>query len=419
MDREIPLHIRRKENRKRIVRYSIVVLSITLVIIGLISFFKGSLSSKNLAVGKVSRGTLEITVNASGKVIPLVEEIIVSPISSKILEVYKNPGDMLEIGDAILKLDITSLETGYKQKLDEREMKKSRLLQMQVNLENNLSELQMQLSVKEMHLKQLETEFKNEKYLDSIGASTSDKVRQISLTYEVAKLEFQQLKQKIENQKANASAELKVQRLDLSIFEKSLAESERLLQDARILSPQRATLTSVNSDIGSPVGVGTQIATISDLTRFKVIAEIAGGYADKLSPGAKVIVKSGQMELEGTAVNIIPSVQNGIISFTVVLKEPGNPKLRSGLKTDVYVTYGIKDDVLRIPNSAYYIGKGLYDLWVIKGDKAVKRKVNLGESSFDYVEVISGLEHGEEVIISDMNPYKHRENVKIKNYWKL
>lgn len=413
MDREIPLSEQRKERRKQIIRYGAIIVGLAIVVIIVVNFLQGSISSKNVIIGTVDRGTIEVTVNASGKVIPLTEEIIVSPINSRILEVYKEAGDSVNKDEPILKLELASIETDYKQKLDEKEMKKSKLIQSQVSLDNTISDLQMQLQVKDMKLKQLQTELKNERYLDSIGASTSDKVRQAALNYEVAKLELQQLKEQIVNEKKNASAEVKVQQLDLSIFEKSLAESARLLKDARILSPQRATLTYVNNQIGSQVSAGTQIAIVSDLNNFKVLAEIADSYAEKLSSGAKAIIKIGQLQLEGTVVNITPSVKNGVINFTVMLKDSGNSRLRSGLKTDVYVTHGIQDDVLRIPNSTYYIGAGEYELWVVKNGVAEKKKIKLGESSFEYVEVISGLEKGEQVIISDMNQYKNKQKLKI------
>lgn len=413
MDREIPLSEQRKERRKQIIRYGAIIVGLAIVVIIVVNFLQGSISSKNVIIGTVGRGTIEVTVNASGKVIPLTEEIIVSPINSRILEVYKEAGDSVNKDEPILKLELASIETDYKQKLDEKEMKKSKLIQSQVSLDNTISDLQMQLQVKDMKLKQLQTELKNEKYLDSIGASTSDKVRQAALNYEVAKLELQQLKEQIVNEKKNASAEVKVQQLDLSIFEKSLAESARLLKDARILSPQKATLTYVNNQIGSQVSAGTQIAIVSDLSHFKVLAEIADSYAEKLSSGAKAIIKIGQLQLEGTVVNITPSVKNGVINFTVMLKDSGNSRLRSGLKTDVYVTHGIQDDVLRIPNSTYYIGAGEYELWVVKNGEAEKKKIKLGESSFEYVEVISGLEKGEQVIISDMNQYKNKQKLKI------
>ncbi|MDL2240779.1 HlyD family efflux transporter periplasmic adaptor subunit [Bacteroidales bacterium OttesenSCG-928-K22] len=414
MDRIISKKEKQRDNLKKFLKYFLIIIVVFVAFVLIMKLMQSSISTKNLIIKEVDRGNIEITVNATGKVIPLNEEIIVSPINSRILEIYKNPGDLLEIGEPILKLELSSVETDYNQKLDEREIRRSKLEQLKINSENALSELKMQQKVKEMQLRQLFTELQNEKYLDSIGASTLDKVRQASLSYEVAELELEQLKQQIENQKINVDAELRVQQLELSIFEKSLVESEKLLKDARILSPQKATLTFVNNQIGAQVGAGEQVAIVSDLSRFKVEAEIPGSYADKISVGSKVIVKTGLLLLEGTAVNITPSVKNGTISFVVILNDAGNEKLRSGLKTDVYVNYGIKEDVLRISNGTYYVGKGVYDMWIINDNVAEKRKVNLGECSFEYVEVISGLKLGDQVIISDMSNHKNKQSIKVK-----
>ena len=54
---------------------------------------------------------IEVSVSASGKVVPAFEEIINSPINSRIVEVYRKGGDSVEIGTPILKLDLHSTET--------------------------------------------------------------------------------------------------------------------------------------------------------------------------------------------------------------------------------------------------------------------------------------------------------------------
>ena len=143
-------------------------------------------------------------------------------------------------------------------------------------------------------------------------------MRQIELNYEVAALELEQLSARIANEQASASAGQQILHLELSIFEKGLAERERLLRDARILSPQKATLTYVNNQTGAQVSPGEQIAIVSDLSRFRIEAEMAGAYADRLSAGSKAIIRSGQAETGGTAVNITPSVANGIVKFIVL-----------------------------------------------------------------------------------------------------
>ena len=85
------------------------------------------------------------------------------------------------------------------------------------------------------------------------------------------------------------------------------------------------------------------------------------------------------------------------------------------MKTDVYVMNAVKDDVLRIANSSYYVGKGEYELFVVNGNQLLKRKVQLGDSNFEYVEVVSGLQEGDLVIVSDMNAYKDKNKLKIED----
>ena len=112
--------------------------------------------------------------------------------------------------------------------------------------------------------------------------------------------------------------------------------------------------------------------------------------------------------------DVTPLSKNGVISFTVQLEEDSHRRLRSGLKTDVYVMNAVKDDVLRIANASYYIGKGEYELFVVNGDQLLKRKVQLGDSNYEYVEVISGLEPGDQVVVSDMASYKDKNKLKVK-----
>lgn len=416
MDRKISVSERKKRIRKKLIPFAITGVVIIIIIILVSILFKDSVSRNALEIGKVDQGAIEVSIAASGKVSPLTEEIIVSPISSRILETYKNPGDIVEKGEALLKLDLASIETEYQQKLDEREIKKSKLVQLQVQSDNTISELIMQQQIKEMQLKQLETDLGSERYLDSIGASTKDKIRHAELAYQEAKLQLRQLRQKVENEKKSVDAELNMQKLELSIYEKTLAESVRLMKDARILSPQRATLTFINKQIGAQIAQGAQVAIVSDLTRFKIEAEISDGHREKLSIGAKALIEIGNTELTGTIVNITPSITNGVINFTIIPDDSENPNLQSGLKADVYVRYGRRQDVVRVPYGKWLKqGKGDYFLWVIKGNKAEKRRVKIGENSSEYAEVISGLSIGEEVIISDnMEEYKNQQSINIK-----
>ena len=415
MDREISKEVQRKEQRKQFIRIGTAVGGFIVLIVVVISMLQTSLKRKDLNISTVDKGVIEVSVSASGKVIPAFEEIINSPINSRIVEVYKRGGDSVDVGTPILKLDLQSAETEYNKQLDEEQMKSLQLEQQRVTNHNKLSEMEMNLKVSRMELDRKAVELRNERYLDSLGAGTTDKVRQVELDYNVSVLKLKEDEQKYKNEQALAEAELKVKELDLNIFRKSLAETRRTLEDAQIRSPRKAILTYVNNEIGSQIGQGAKVAIVSDLSHFKIEGEIADTYGDRIAAGSKAVIKIGSEKLNGTVSDVTPLSKNGVISFTVQLEEDNHRRLRSGLKTDVYVMNAVKDDVLRIANSSYYVGKGEYELFVVNGDQLLKRKVQLGDSNFEYVEVISGLQEGDEVVVSDMNAYKDKNKLKIED----
>lgn len=380
MDREIPKEVRNKERNKKIIRYSAIGVTAVVVISVLVSLMRTGVQKKDLVLSTVDKGTIEVSVSASGKVAPAFEEIITSPINSRIVEVYRRGGDSVDVGTPILKLDLQSTETEYKKLLDEEQMRRYKLDQLRVNNQTKLSDMAMQIKVSAMKLNRMKVELRNEHYLDSLGAGTTDKVRQAELSYNVAQLEYEQLKQQYNNEKQVAAAELQVQELDFNIFRKNLAEMKRTLDDAQIRSPRKAILTYINNQVGAQVPQGGQLAIISDLSHFKVEGEIADTYGDRVAAGGKAIVKIGTEKLEGVVSSVTPLSKNGVISFSVQLVDDNNRRLRSGLKTDVYVMNAVKEDVMRIANASYYVGRGEYELFVMTAeDEIVKRKVQLGD----------------------------------------
>lgn len=414
MDRQIPKEVLKKERNKRILRYGTIAMVGVVGVVILFSFMRTSINESDVVFSTVDTGVIEVSVSASGKVVPAFEEIINSPINTRIMEIYCKGGDSVEVGTPIMKLDLQSTETEYKKLLDEEQMRDYKLAQLRANNKTKLNNIAMLVKVKAMELNRMEVELRNERYLDSLGSGTTDKVRQAEYSYNVAQLEYEQLQQQYANEKEVLDAEYKVQELDFSIFRKGLAELKRTLDDAQVRSPRKAVLTYINNQIGAQVGQGSQLAIISDLNHFKVEGEISDTYGDRVVAGRRAIVKLGNEMLEGTVSSVTPLSKNGVISFSVQLNEENHVRLRSGLKTDIYVMSAVKEDVMRIANGGYYVGRGEYELFVRTSVGEVeKRKVQLGESNFEYVEVKDGLKNGDQVIVSDMTQFRNNKVVKL------
>jgi HlyD family secretion protein len=415
MDRKIDAKILRQRKIKTLTTVSGTLIAIVIIFILLVHVFRSGISAADVYTSTVDKGPIEISVPATGKVVPLAEEVIISPVSTKIMEVYKKAGDAVNERDVILKLDLITIHTEIEKQDNELKMKQYKLEQEKITSQSTLSDLEMEIEISEMQIKRMEVLLKNERFLDSIGAGTSDKIRQAELDFAVDQLKLKQLKRKYENQKHILESNDKVLQLDYSIAQKNAMLKNKTMTEAQVRAPRTATLTWVNEQIGAKVAEGEQLAIISDLSHYKVEAEVSESYGSKVFSGNNVIIKSSGKELRGKIGNVVPSVSNGTFVFTVFLEDNQNELLRSGLKVDVYVIHAVQEETLRIANRSYYTGPGEYDLWVVREGEAVKRKVVLGESSHNYVEVKEGLQEGEVVITSDMNRYLDDNKLYFKN----
>ena len=413
MDRQIPV----SEQRKKKIRKIAIAATVAVVVLGigawLGSMMMPSIDRKKLMISEVDRGTIDVSVSATGNVVPAFEEIIISPISAKILEVYAHSGDSVEVGTPLLRLDLQSAEADYAKALDEQEIRRQQRAQQLASNETQLADRRMQIEVKEMELSQLEAKLRNELYLDSLGSGTRDRVRQAETTLRTAQMQLNQLRQQYQNEVKAKQADQRIQQLNDGIYERNLDAQRRTLNDARICSPRRGTLTYINTEVGSIAGGSQKIAVVSDLSHFKAECEISDNHSERVRVGGAVILRIGKERLRGTINTVTPLSKSGAITFTVVPDDMSHPRLRSGLRAEVFVITSIKDDVLRIKNGSFYSGPGDYTLFVMNGDTLLPREVKLGECNYDYIEVISGLEVGEQVVVSDMTKYKGKEKLKL------
>lgn len=414
MDRQIPIEEIKRRRKKKFLRIAIASVAVVAIILTFTSHSRNSVKRDQLKIAVVDCGDIEPSVAASGIVVPSIEEMIICPINSQILEVLHHSGDAVEAGTPLLRLDTQSAQIDYQKSVDQLQMQQSQFERLKINNRTYLDDLSMKVKVAAMKLDRLEAELRNERYLDSLGSGTHDKVKEAEFSCKTSRLELEQLRQQLSNEKLIKAADEREKQLEINIASRNLAEIKRTLDDAAIRSPRNAIITYIMDEVGAQVSQGSKIAVVSDLSHFKINGSIADIYSEYVTAGGKVTVKIGNDNLIGTIGSVTPLSKDGKISFTVNLAEDNHQRLRSGLKADVHVVNSIKENVLRLPNSNYYVGPGEYTLFVFNGDDTlVPRIVHLGECSYDKVEVIDGLNAGDHVVISDMKQYKNVKSIKV------
>lgn len=414
MDREIPKSERRKAALRKILIWGGAAAVVGTGIAITLSLLNPSVKRTDLIVGTAEVQTLETTVSCSGRISPAFEEIIISPISSRIIDVYAHAGDSLHEGDPILLLDLSATTTDLEKISDNRSI--TTLGAEQTHLANvtNLKDLEMQVSIKEMEAGQARQQWLNEIYLDSLGSGSGEKVEEARLAYERSRLQLQQLRVRLENETHTARIAEQTKQLEVSIASRNEAAQSRLLADARVKAPRNAVLTSISASIGQPVNQGDRLATIADLTRFKAEGEAADIYAPFIRPGASTTVKVGSKNYHGMVSYVEAASSDGMLRFSVLLDEDSQG-LRPGVRANLYVTAEEIPDALTIPRFTDYTEPGKYRLFVFTSDSELEPvTVTLGEANYDRIEVKSGLSAGDRVVLTSLRRFENARALKVK-----
>ncbi|TCD02872.1 HlyD family efflux transporter periplasmic adaptor subunit [Pedobacter psychroterrae] len=414
MDREISA----KQRRQRSVKIYLIVVIASAVSALAFVYINGMvepvINRSDFKTSVAESGVVEATVPASGIIMPEYELTISSPVNAKIEQVMFNAGEKVLAGQSILRLNKESSVLAFEKLNEEQHVNRNKIYQMSLELEKSLDELKTQFAIKEMKINSLETALEHEQSLLDIGGSTQENVKQARLTLNVAKLELTQIKNQIENQKATMKANLKSLGYEINIREKDIKGINDKLKGAAISSPRNGVITWVNSKIGADINEGEELVRIADLSSFKVEASISDTYANEVKTGRTAMIRINKTDLRGNISNVQPAVENGTVKFSVSISDKSSKLLRSNLKVDVFVITSYKERATRIKNGPAFNGSEEQQIFVLKGNEAIRRKIKTGESNSDFIEISSGIQPGESVIISDMQDFIHLEKVKVK-----
>ena len=413
MDIDIEQQVSRSR-RKRILLTSAAII---LILLSAVYFLRASLtstiSSNTIATAVVEQGTIENTITASGEIVPEFEEIISSPITASIQQVKKNAGSTVAAGESVIMLDKSATVTELATKKFQLEAKKNNIRKLKLELDKSFYDIKSNNDIKQLRINSLTAEVENAKRLLKAGGGTQEDVEKAELELKVARLEKQQLENEIKSKQQTMQVEMRQSEIEASIQQNDLAELQRKLNNADILTSRPGVITWVNKNIGAMVNAGEPLARIADLSGFKVSGTISDNFIDDLKQGMPAIVRINETQLKGTVTQIYPTIQNNIVQFDVKLDSQYARLLRPNLKVDVFLVTQSKSNVLRVANGAAFRGSSPQNVFVVQNGKAVRRKVRTGLSNFDYIELQDNITAGETVIISDMSKFKHTDEITI------
>jgi HlyD family secretion protein len=415
MDKTIEAEVKQKR-KKQYLLITILCIAVLAVMLFLMrSFFSSTIKRSAITTAIVELGNIENTINATGEIRPEFEEVITSPVSASIQEIILDAGSKVTTGQSILKLDKTAIQVEYEKGKFQLESKQNDIRKLKLELDKSYFDLRSNNNIKQLRINSLTADVENSKRLYKAGGGTREDVEKAELNLKVAQLEKEQLENEIKSKQQTMQVEIRESEIAAAIQQNELKELMRKVSLASIQSTRGGVVTWVNKNIGAAIREGEALARIADLSSFKVTGTISDAQLNHLHNGMPAIIRINDAEVRGSVTNIYPAVENGIVTFDIQLNERNNKLLRPNLKVEVFLVTATGNNVMRVANGPAFSGLESQDIFIVRDGKAERRKVQIGMSNFDYVELKNNVKPGEVVITSDMSEYKHAKEITINN----
>ena len=404
------------ESKKKISIAVVVVVSV--IAIGAILYFSGNIvpgtiKSGNFETFTIDRGDVISTTQATGVIESENEVILLSPAASIIKSILKEPGNKVNAGEIILQLQTEPVLDEIEKLKDQLEVKRNNLEKNQLNAQSTKLDLDYNEEVKRLKVISLKAQLSDQEQLLEVGGISPARVEETKQEITLAEKDLAMLIDKNSIRLKQLTADDKGLLLQIRMDEKAMEEKMELLSKMNVRALSAGIILNISGNVGEKVAADKALVTMSDLSSFKLIGSINEQYAGQLKTGSLVYVTVENEKLKGLIGNITPMVENNKVQFNVHLEESSNPNLIANQNVQIQIFNNKKENALRIKKLPEFETSKKQKVFVIEGDKAVKKDILLGIIGDEYCEILSGLKEGDVVVSGETSSIRHKNEVEI------
>jgi HlyD family secretion protein len=409
--------VARKKRKHRIMIASGAVLALILTTFALSQLKPAvpSVDRSTIWVDTVKRGPMLRQVRGLGVLVPEEIQWIAANTECRVEKIVVRPGAHVEKDTVLLELTSPELEQEARDAELQAKAAEAELTTLRATLQRELLE-------QESIAARVHSEFEQAK----METETNDRLKKDGL---IAELEYKTSKVKADELANRDAIEQKRFAFARDSIEPQLASKQAAVDQVRALAQWklnqvealhlRAGMTGVLQqlpiEVGQRVIPGTNLARVADPTKLKAQIKIAETQAKDIQINQKATIDTRNGVVEGHVIRVDPAVEQGTVTVDVAI----DGKLPKGARPDLSVDGTIELERL---DNVVYVGRpafgqdnstvGLFKI-VAGSSEAVRTPVKLGRSSVNTIEIQSGLQPGEQVILSDTSAWDSHDRIRL------
>ncbi|WDT87280.1 efflux RND transporter periplasmic adaptor subunit [Alteromonas sp. 009811495] len=371
-----------------------------------------SLAKESLKVHTVSKGDLVRDIITTGKIIAANAPQVYSPEQGYVM-LNVMPGDFIKAGDTIAVVDSPELQSTLKQEQlvlaslqsdlarQELDVRRQTLL---LNKQADLAKVELDAAIREDKRAALSIENHLISQIDFEKAQ--DDLARARVTHKHAMGEIALAADTL-------AFELKTSEDKVARQALIVKELERQLANLRIRASVSGIVGNVLIQPNALVAKNELLMTLVDLSAYEAQLNVAESYAGELGIGMDVELTMGGETVLGKLVSISPEVVERQVTARVRFPENSVQSIRQNQQVSARILLENKSDVLKVARGSF-LQSGGHTAYIVRGDIAEKVAIQIGATSMREVEILEGLQEGDQIITSNYDKFKQAPSVLLR-----
>jgi len=369
---------------------------------------KYNVNSERISVSTVEFGPFQDFIPVTGTVQPIETFFLDVADGGRVVAKYVEEGAFLEVGDPIIRLENPSLALQIMYNEANVFSTMNNLRSARLSMEQNRLNLQMQILNLEYEIRKENRSFKNNERL-------YEKQLISKIDFEDSRDNHNYLKSlrelTLENNRKDSLFRLEqIKNLEQNVerMQKQLLMTSAQMENLTVKAPIKGQLTSLNAEIGQSISRGENLGQIDNIEKYRVRVPIDQHYISRVVTGQKGTFSFDNKTYTVVIKTVFPEVKSGRFEVDMIFNAEQPKGLRRGQTLHIRLELSEPQEVLFVEMGGFYQTTGGQWIFVLDDDEksAIRRKISLGRSNTQNVEILEGLKVGEKVITSSYDNYR-------------
>jgi len=372
-----------------------------------------SVSRNQIRIGTVVRGDLVREVSVDGRIIAAFHPTEFSP-AQGIVTIATAAGEVVEKGHILARIESPELGSPLDQEKATLAAATSDHNRLEVSSRQQQLENRQDVELAEVRVAAAERALERTQRLFDLGLVNEIDLETARDEVTVRSLELAQAEKREELQREMLSLEIEDSGQRLERQRLLVVDLQRRVDALTVRAPVAGLVSRLHIEDREAVARNTPLVTVVDLSALEVEIAVAENLADEVIPGTPAVITVGIDHFAGTVVGISPEVEGSRVKGRVTFSGEIPAGLKQNQRVNVRAVLESRSDVLKVPRGPFLEAGSGRHAYVVANGMAEKRPIEVGATSISEVEIVSGLEVGDEIIISDTSRFGSASRVLVR-----